>query len=452
MSPKSRRSFLRGLGGVMMGVPCLASLGGRARAAEPVTPPKRCVFVFTPCGVDEASRISAEGATQSAFTLGPGLEALAPYQDRLMVVDGLQLSTSSLGPGGAHQVGIGQLLTGTPLLPGGLFSPFDDGDLIVGWGGGISVDQRLAEVLGGSTWLRSLELGVQTRKAPVLTVGSTLSYRGPNQPVAAEDDPHQVFARLFGAGGAAGASLEVLRNKRLSVLDAVHEEFQAVASTLSAEDAQRLSDHADHVRDLELRLQNNLAPISCQAPTPVGLSDLNNPAMYGLVGSVQMDLLTTAFTCDLTRVATLQWSHAASEHVFDEFGANGDGHHTITHLNQTPEVLATRVDIEGWYASRVAELVARLAFTPDGDGTLLDNTLVVWVNEMGEPTEHSFAPMPVTLIGDLQGTFNTGRLVKVDGAPMNNLHLSILNAMGVPDLSFGAPGHSSSALPQLLAG
>ena len=179
MSPRSRRSFLRGLGGVMMGVPYLASRGGRARAAEPVTPPKRCVFVFTPCGVDEASRVTDEGSTQTAFTLGPGLAPLAPYQDRMMVVDGLQLSTSSMGPGGAHQVGIGQLLTGMPLLPGGLFSPFDDGDLVVGWGGGISVDQRLAQVLGGSTWLRSLELGVQTRKAPVLTVGSTLSYRAP---------------------------------------------------------------------------------------------------------------------------------------------------------------------------------------------------------------------------------------------------------------------------------
>jgi len=368
-----------------------------------------------------------------------------------MVVEGLQLSTSSMGPGGAHQLGIGQVLTGTPLLTGELFSPFDDGDLVVGWGGGISVDQRLANVLGGETWLRSLQLGIQTRKAPVLTVGSTLSYRGANQPVASEDDPHQVFARLFGADGAAGATLETLRAKRLSVLDTVKAEFDALSAAVGAEDALRLEAHADHVRDLELRLQNNLAPLDCQAPPKTGLTNPDDPTVYGLVGSVQMDLLTTALACDLTRVATVQWSFAGSEHVFDELGAGGDGHHTLTHLVQSPEVLATRVEIEAWYAARVYDLVTRLAFTPDGEGSLLDNTLVVWVNEMGDPTPHLYSPMPTVLIGDLQGHFQSGRLIDTAGASMNDLHLSVLHGMGVPDASFGLEGHSTGPIDALLA-
>ena len=449
MRKSTRRAFLRGLGGVVVGTPLLASLAGRARGAEGTLAPKRCIFVFTPCGVDEAARIASLGASETDFSLGPGLDALTPYKDRLQVLQGVQLSTSSEGPGGAHQVGIGHLLTGTPLLPGGLFSPFDDGDLVVGWGGGISVDQRLAQALGANTWLPSLELGVQTRKAPVLTVGATLSYRGANQPVAAQDDPHQVFTRLFGASATSGQSLEVLRQKRLSVLDAVKGEFEALKPQLGAEDAQRLEAHGDLVRDLELRLQQNLAPTSCQAPSPVGFGDPSDPALFGLVGSVQMDLLTTALACDMTRVATLQWSHAASEQVFDEFGAAGQGHHTITHLTQTPEVIQTRVGIEGWYAARVADLVSRLAFTPDGAGSLLDNTLVVWVNEMGDPTPHSYAPMPVVLIGDLQGQLNTGRVVDCEGAAMNDVHLSVLHAMGIPDTSFGAPGHSTGPLSQL---
>ena len=450
MTHISRRRFLRGLGGVLFGTPLLTSLGGRARASQGAAP-KRCIFVFTPCGVDQGARLGALGETEQAFSLGPGLAPLAAYQDKLLILDGVQLSTSSEGPGGAHQIGIGHVLTGQPLLPGGLFSPFDDGDLVVGWGGGVSVDQRLAQVLGEHTWLRSLELGVQTRKAPVLTVGSTLSYRGPNQPVAAEDDPQQVFARLFGAGQSAGQSLEVLRSKRLSVLDAVKGEFDALKPKLGSADAMRLEAHAALVRDLELRLQGSLAPTNCQAPSKVGLGDPSDPALYGLVGSVQMDLLVTALSCDLTRVATLQWSHAGSEHVFTQFNTGGDGHHTLTHLIQTPEVIKTRVDIEAWYAQRVADLVARLAFTPDGDGSLLDSTLVVWVNEMGDPTPHSYAPMPVVLIGDLQGHFDTGRVVDVQGAPMNDVHLSVLHAMGVADAAFGAPGHSNGPLSQLLS-
>ena len=449
MSHFSRRRFLRGLGGVVVGTPLLTSLGGRARAAEPVAPPKRCVFVFTPCGVDVDSRIASVGATESEFSLGPGLAALAPFQDKLIVVDGLQLSTSSEGPGGAHQLGIGHLLTGMPLLSGELFSPFDDGDLVVGWGGGISVDQRLASVIGGSTWLRSLELGVQTLKAPVLTVASALSYRGANQPVAAEDDPHQAFARLFGTGGTAGASLADLRAKRLSVLDAVKSEFDALQAQVGAEDALRLEAHGDFVRDLELRLQDNIAPTDCQVPPPVGLSNPYDPAAFGLVGSVQMDLLTAALACDLTRVATVQWSFAGSEHVFSDFGTT-DGHHTLTHQIQTSDVLGTRVEIEAWYAARVADLVNRLAFTPEGDGSLLDNTLIVWVNEMADPTPHFYSPMPVVLIGG-QGQLQTGRLVDTAGASMNDLHLTVLHAMGVPDATFGLEGHSTGPIAALLA-
>ena len=128
----------------------------------------------------------------------------------------------------------------------------------------------------------------------------------------------------------------------------------------------------------------------------------------------------------------------------------GDGHHTLTHLIQTPEVIATRVDIEAWYAQRVADLLSRLAFTPEGEGSLLDSTLVVWVNEMGDPTL-SYAPMPLCLFGGLQGELETGRLVDVAGAAMNDVHLSVLHAMGVPDMNFGAPGHSSAPLAQLFS-
>ena len=184
---------------------------------EPLAPPKRCVFVFTPCGVDYAARVASVGASEEDFTLGPGLAPLASFKDRMLLLDGVQLSTSSEGPGGAHQIGIGHLLTGQPLLQGGPLLPFDDGDLVVGWGGGISVDQRLAQVLGGETWLRSLHLGVQTRKAPVLTLASALFIVARISPSL----PKTIRSRSSLASSArrgGGQSLEVLRAKRLSIL------------------------------------------------------------------------------------------------------------------------------------------------------------------------------------------------------------------------------------------
>lgn len=450
MSALNRRRFMKLLASSAMAAPWLTGLGARAYA-ETSTPPKRCIFVFTPCGVEADARIQDLGTNGAAFTLGPGLAPLQPHAQALTVLEGLHLSTAFTGPGDAHQLGIGQLLTGVPLLPGTLFSPFDDGNMSVGWGGGISLDQVLADALGDQTWLRSLHLGVQTRYSPVLTVSSALSYRGPNAPVAADDDPAQVFQSLFGSGGV-NQNLGVLRQQRLSVLDVVKKQFDAVVSQLGSDGALKMEAHAALIRNLELRLEASTVPTECVPPPTQPLSaPYYSPSMFAEVSDLQMDLLAAAFSCDLTRIATLQFSYAGSNHVFGAFDPTGEGHHALTHANQTDEVIAARVNIEAWYAAQVASLVDRLKAIPEGDGTLLDSTLIVWLNEMSDPGPHSYDSMPACLIGSLRGTMQTGRVLDVGVRSLNDLHLTVAKAMGLELGSFGEPGHCEGLIDELFS-
>lgn len=434
----SRRSFLRGAGGVALGVPLMASWGRTSQAAQ--TPPKRIVFVFTPCGSVYDQRVASFSETdEAAFTLGPSLLPLAPHQADLLLLEGLDLGTSLTGPGDAHQIGIGHLLTGVPLEEGKLFSPFDDGNLTVGWGGGPSLDQVIAEHVGNSTWLRSLELGVQTLLGPAQTVLSTLVYRGANQPVPTIDDPRRTYERLFGVTPDAGLSLQELRAQRLSVLDVVKGEFDHVAGQLSGADAAKLEAHAELVRDLEKRWEAADLAADCAQPAAPTLATPFDEASFGAVSRAQIDLITTALTCDLTRVATLQLSYAGSNRLLADLDPKGEGHHALTHTGQTDEVVAARVAIEAWYAGEIAYLLEQLGSVPEGDGTLLDSTLVVWLNEMSDPDPHTFSPMPVVLAGGLGGAVDTGRRVQLGTAFMNDLHVAVAQAMGLSIDTFGHP-------------
>jgi hypothetical protein len=171
--------------------------------------------------------------------------------------------------------------------------------------------------------------------------------------------------------------------------------------------------------------------------------------MFPEVAELQMDLLTAALSCDLTRVATLQFSYAGSNHVFEQYDPTGEGHHALTHANQTEEVVAARIQIEAWYASQVAGLVERLKAVPEGEGTLFDNTLIVWLNEMNDPGPHSYDSMPTCLLGSLQGSIASGRVLDVGYRPLNDLHLTVAQLMGLDIDTFGEPGHCTGSIDAL---
>jgi hypothetical protein len=412
-----RRRFLRGLAGGALALPLLASLDSRSARAAP--PPKRLIVFFSANGTIADAWRPTGG--EDDFVLGEILAPLAPHRDQLLILGGIDAESSYHGPGdNSHWNGMGHMLTGTELvdLGGGTFSA-----------GGISVDQHLAAKIGGATKLASLELAVETSPS---TVSSRLSYLGAAQPVPPESDPQQVFHRLFGGLSPA------LRARRKSVLDAVGDDLGTLTPTLGRADQLKLEAHLDAVRDVEKRLYISPAP-AC-GTIELGRFDVNDlPA----IGKEQMDLLVLALACDLTRVVTLQWSQAVSMTRMTWLGIT-DPHHTLSHYPVTdPVAQAKLVQINRWYATQFAYLLQAMKAVPEGDGTLLDHSVVLWCNELGEGSTHSRRNVPYVLAGSAGGHFKTGRFLDFQGSSSkpwhNDLLISLCQAMDVNDTTFGNP-------------
>lgn len=453
----NRRTFLRGLGGVTIGLPLLNAMGCSSdrrgggdvgkRVAAAGALPKRFVVFFSANGTMPQNWTPTGGETD--FTLSPILAPLAAHRDQLLILDGVDMESSNYGPGDGHQKGMGHMLTGTELLEGTEFTG-GSGEL-VGWGGGISVDQAIANAIGGANKFRSLELGVQVQGANIWT---RMSYLGADQPVPPEDDPYAAFDRIFGDLGADPLGAARRRALRHSVLDAVGDDHEALVARLGAEDKQKLEAHLTAIRDIEARLDfgGDLGG-ACVKPdlgTPIDVGASGN---YPMVGRLQMDLLAMSLACDLTRVASLQWSNSVSNKVFSWLPQPiPEGHHDLSHLGDSDADAIdkiTRINI--WYAEQFAYLLGKMKEIPEGEGTMLDNTVVLWCNELGKGNSHTRMNAPFVIAGSGGGYFRTGRFLKFDGTvPHNNLLVSCLNAMGLPDTTFGNPAYCSGPLAGLV--
>ena len=435
----SRRSFLRGVGGVSLGLPLLQAMGGcrsTARSGRSQTlglggAPTRFVVFYTPNGTIR-ERWLPSGA-ETAFTLSPILASLAPYQSDLLVLDGVDALSAYNGPGDAHQKGTGQALTGTELQEGDFLGA--DG-LTAGWANGISVDQQIADTIGGTTKFRSLEFGVHVYGA---NVGSRISYRGPAQPIPPENDPAAAFARIFSDLASDPAMADARIARRRSVLDAVSRDYEALLPRLGAADRQTLEGHLDAIRDIETRLGagGTLSP-TCAPPVIGTVPDPTQSVNIPALGTLQMDLLVMALACDLTRVASLMWTNSATMKTFPWLGI-GEGHHELAHRgDEDLDAKEKLVRINTWYAEQFAYLVGKLKSVPEGEGTLLDNTLLVWVNEHSKGNTHDRHGIPYVLAGQAGGRLATGRFLTVDGdVPHNDLWVSCLNLFGVETTTFG---------------
>lgn len=444
----SRRAFLRGAGKVLVGLPVMASLGAfpkRARAEEGLYP-TRFIVMFSPNGTIKRNWAPTGGETN--FALSRILQPLSSFKDKLLVLEGINMTTAKYGPGDGHQTGMGHMLTATELLEGELFEG-GGGSGRVGWAGGISVDQAIANHVGASTRLKSLELGVQVHGA---TVWSRMSYLGPNQPIPPENDPEKVFERLFSDFDISPADLVKRERRRKSVLDLVMGEYASLKPKLDTFDRQKLEAHLDAIRDVETRLQLEVSGVSdeCIVPGKPTFPAHMDPANYEAVGHLHMDMLASALQCDLTRVATLQFSHSVSQHVFTHLGIN-QAHHDLSHEGDSnTDAMEKLTVINTWYAEQMAYLCAKLAAIPEGDETLLDHTVIVWVNELGKGNSHSRDDMPYVVAGSGSGYFQTGRYLRfLPTTTHNDLLLTFLHAMGVDADRFGDPRFSTGPLPNL---
>jgi len=442
--PLSRRAILRGAGGAVIALPWLEAMTPR-RAQAATGPIKRFIVMFSADGTIPTAWTPTPGASETDFTLSPILAPLAPHQADLVVIGGL---TQMGGGGDGHQTGMGGMLTGQ-LLNAGPFAGV--GAAPAGWPMGPSVDQRIAQALAAPTKLRSLELGVQVGAADNW---GRMIYRAANQPLPPDDDPASVYSRVFADLHTDPAVLARLRKRRQSILDGVGAQFTRISARLGAADRARLDAHLTAVQEIEQRLTTDLVVSnpSCHDPTIMSVAATANDS-YPTVGSLQMDLLVMALACDITRVASLQWSRSVSQTRFSWLNIT-EGHHDLSHR---PDSDADAVDkltrINNWYAQQLASLIARLKATPDGaGGTLFDGTLILWSNELAKGNTHGRIGAPYVLAGSAGGALRTGRYLAYDGQglPHSNMLVSILNAMGVPDTTFGKTDWCTGPLTGLL--
>ena len=278
-----------------------------------------------------------------------------------------------------------------------------------------------------------------------------MSYLGANQPLPPENDPNAVFARVFGDINADPVALARRRKRRQSVLDLVTDEYAALIPKLDAFDRQKLEQHLTALREVEGRLAIDTSAVTdyCVVPSINGLPPHMAPQNYEATGKAQIDLAVAALACDLTRVATLQFSHSVSQHVFNNLGISS-AHHDLSHEpDNNPEAQEALIKINTFYAEQYAYLIDKMRSVSEGDGTMLDNSVVVWVNELSKGNSHSRDEVPYVMAGSCGGYFTTGRHVEFVLTPHNDLLLTLMHAMGVEADSFGDRGYSHGPLTRL---
>lgn len=452
----TRRNLLRGALSATATIPLLEATRAKGQDGSPT----RLIVVSSPNGV--RNNLFWPSGSETDFTLPQLTAPLEPFKDRLLFLRGIRLNDAlQNGPlggtvGSEHARGTGGFLTGRPLKSGQDFVSF--GNTTSGWGTGQSIDQLIAERLAPNTTFPSLQVGVHVRDTEVR---ARISYAGAEQPIPPREDPADVFEALFSNlpmddGAAVDPLLERLRAQRKSVFDITKVETDRIMQIIGADDRAKLQAHMSAIESIEDRLASaavagGSSGGSCVSPTMQDV-DLSNDSEYLEAGRLHMDLTAAAMACDQTRIATIQWSYSESEHLFSFLGING-AHHTISHdFAQSGTNFDAYNTIQTWYAEQLAYLLSALDSYPEGDGTLLDHTLVLWGSEIGESTSHDLTLMPYVLAGGANGKIRTGRFVDWGNTRYDNnqLLVSIANILGVEDLTeFGDPSGKTGPLPDL---
>jgi hypothetical protein len=425
----SRREFLKSLGLSAASLPYVLNLPSFAYAGEVAPRRQRLIVMFSPNGI--IPKNFWPDVVGNDFVLKESLKPLAPLQKHTLILRGL--SDKIRGDGDNHMRGIGCLLTGIELFPGNIQG---GSDTPAGWSKGISIDQEIKNYLQASAATRtrfgSLEFGVMVpERADTWT---RFSYAGPNKPLAPIDDPYQMFAKLYGRQ----RDQENLR----SVLDELQEDFKKVESVVSTQDRQLLEEHTTFVREMEQELKSSDARSADHAVPQLepGVKESNDNMPR--LSKLQIELLVSSFAADFARVATLQFTNSVSDARMRWIGID-DGHHHLSHEPDTNEAAQDQLTrINKWYCEQLADLAHRLADTPEpgGQGSLLDNTLIVWTNELGKGNSHTLENIPFVLVGGGLD-FRMGRSLDFKGTPHNRLLLSLAHGFGHHLKKFGNPDY-----------
>lgn len=436
----SRRRFLKGLG-ACVGLPALESLwqGGAHAAAAGASAkgaaPLRMAFLYVPNGVI-LDQWKPTGVGKD-YQLNKTMEPLAPHKADFQVFTGFEQRNGTSGPDGAgdHARANATILTGArPKKTAG-------SDIRLG----VSFDQLAAQHLGEHTRLPSLELSCDgVRKSGSCDSGYScayqfnLSWRSETTPVAPESNPRAVFERLFGGGTAEERKQAQVqrRTREKSLLDFISEDAAALNKQLGRNDQHKLDEYLTGVREIERRIERaeKFGPLPDPgAPAPAG-----TPRKYSEHIRLMADMLVLAFQTDSTRVGTFLLAHDGSNRNFEEIGVT-DGHHSLSHHMNKPDVMAKIARIDHFYVQQLAYFLQKMKETKDPAGrSLLDSSMVVYASGLSDGNRHKHDNLPVILAGKAGGAFNPGRHVDLGGAvPMNNLYVKMLQILGAPVERFG---------------
>jgi hypothetical protein len=427
MTTRSRREFLRDLGISAAALPFVLNLPSLAFANQGARK-QRLVIMFSPNGIVPKTFWPDEEGSE--FTLKESLTPFAPFQDRMLTLHGV--CDRIRGDGDGHMRGIGCLLTGIELFPGniqgGSHTP-------AGWASGISIDQEIKNYLQSKEETRtrfgSLEFGVMVPdRADTWT---RLTYAGPNKPITPIDDPYQMFAKLYGRTKD--------REHLTSVLDELQEDLRKVSGIVSAADRRLLEEHTTLVRELEQELKADQGNVGHAVPQlEPGIKEENDNIPK--ITKLQIELMVNCFTADFARIATLQMTNSVGGAKFRWLGIE-EGHHELSHHEDSKEESQDKLTrINKWYAEQLAYLAKRLAETPEpgGSGSLLDNTVLLWTNELGKGNSHTQDNIPWVLVGNGLD-FQMGRSLKFGKVPHNRLLMSLAHGFGHQIERFGNPDY-----------
>ncbi|QXD26260.1 DUF1552 domain-containing protein [Opitutia bacterium ISCC 51] len=430
MTKKSipRRTFIKGVGSTIA-LPLLNSMVPAATAASktPVNSVKRLGYVFMPMGCDQSRWTPRSEGTLDQ--LSPILDSLAPVKDKTTILTNMELRPAYPG---SHATSNSSFLSAVKA------KVTESSDYYLG----TTADQLAAQQIGQETQLPSLELAMdllqvtgQCDNGYACVYQNNLSWSSPTTPLPAEAHPRIVFESLFGEGGTPEQRKAALR-KRASLLDSVAESIQTLKRDLGPRDQSKISDYLDAIREVERRIQQ-----AESATKDSELPDLDRPmgvpAAYADHARLMFDLQLLAYQGDITRVSTFQIARETSNRAYPEIGVP-DPHHPLSHHGDNPEKIEKMSKINAFHVSLFAEYLEKLKNTPEGNGSLLDNSLILYGSGIGNPNVHDHTNLPVILAGGASGGMKGNRHIRYDKVtPLANLHLSLLDKVGVRLDSFG---------------
>jgi hypothetical protein len=427
-----RRTVLRGLGATL----ALPWLDGMVPALTPLAtaeaaPPRRFGVFYVPNGMSMGYWWpKAEGQLQE---LPATLQSLEPLKDRVLLVGGLAGDAANKIKGaGAHSRSSGTFLTCVP------FQAITDTNVVAA----TTVDQLVAKAFGNRTELASLELGLES--AAILgacdgascALTNTISWSTPTTALPIDNDPRSVFERLFGLSGSTDQAARFERARRnRSMLDVLTKQIARLNTMLGPRDRAKIEEYVASIRDVERRIEKAEQHNTRELPVvdqPIGI-----PTDYAEHATLMMDLLALAYQTDLTRVTTFMLAREVSARAYPEIGV-ADSHHPLSHHANEPAKLERLHKINEYHFRQFAHLVQKLAAIQEGDGTMLDQSLFLYGTGISDSNTHFYDDLPIAIVSGKAAGIRGGRYVRYpQGTPLANLHVTLLDKLGVEVATFG---------------